>query len=332
MFIYLYKNKATGLEYVGKSARDDKRERFREHKRKTNPEKYKNNPLYQDVAIYGNEGFDYLILEDGISSPEALSIAERYHIVKRNSLYPNGYNLEYIDIDGKRIHSIGIDFSGVQQGIKRTGEYITSKYVGVFKDKKTWRTYIKKDGRDYCRTFYDELTAAKEYDKMAIHLYGDNARLNFDSSKNSSVEDINSTYKYFTEWNEASKYIGVTFNKTKQRWRATVIKNGTVLHVKYVKDEELAAEYRDAAIIHFNLNKGLNFPEKILDYQSGEYDFLFKKNKKSSKYVGVCFYKAYNKYTSNFEFLGKRYHCGYHETEEAAYNAQIKKKQEVGVI
>lgn len=331
MFIYLYKNNVSGLEYVGKSERSDKKARLREHKRSTNAENHKNNPLYQDIKLYGKENFSYTILEDGIQSEKDLTIAERYHILKRNSLYPNGYNLEYIDSDGKRIHSIGIDFSGIQQGIKKK-KGATSKYVGVFRDGETWRTYIAQDGKSFCRTFHDEIIAAKEYDKMAIYLYGNDAKLNFESSKNISMEDINNTYKYFTELNESSKYIGVVFTKSKQRWRALVSINREIYHIKYVKDEKLAAEYRDAGIVHFSLNKELNFPEKISDYKSGKYDFLFKKKAKSSKYKGVHYYKAYKKYTSKVEFNKKVYSCGYFLSEEEAYNALLTKKRELGIL
>lgn len=55
--IYLIKNKINGKSYVG-SSKDIER-RFRQHK-KAAAEK----PLYAEMAIYGLEAFDFLVLEE----------------------------------------------------------------------------------------------------------------------------------------------------------------------------------------------------------------------------------------------------------------------------
>jgi hypothetical protein len=330
MFVYLLKNKINGKEYVGKSRRSDKKQRLREHKRKTNL-KRTGGPLYEEIRLFGSENFEYSILIDNIIEEKDLNKAERELIISRNSLYPNGYNLEYISEDGSRMHVDGLGFmSYSQQGIKKK-KGATSSYSGVFSEAKKWRTYIAKNHRSYSRPFNTEVEAAREYDKMAIKLYGDGAPLNFEDSKNFPQEEIDLTFIKFTSNPYSSKYKGVSFNETKNRWRATVQINRKCVHVKYVKEEVEAARLSDMAVLYYGIDRGLNFPELRPEYEKIDLKSFFQKSKKSSKYKGVSFYKPYQKFTAHFIHDKIKYFCGYHLDEDSAFKAILNKKKEIGL-
>lgn len=57
-----------------------------------------------------------------------------------------------------------------------------SKYRGVTKEKGKWlmQVYDKSIKRNICKRFDNELDAAKEYDRLAVKLFGNKARLNFE--------------------------------------------------------------------------------------------------------------------------------------------------------
>lgn len=62
------------------------------------------------------------------------------------------------------------------QGKKRNG---VSKYVGVYKKRNKWTAEITHNYQKYrLGTFQSEIEAAKAYDRKAIELFGENARVN----------------------------------------------------------------------------------------------------------------------------------------------------------
>ena len=84
-----------------------------------------------------------------------------------------------------RENEIGHNFSAGKQG-KTKHKNKTSKYVGVFlKDKSRWCALINYRGKGiYILSISTKIAGAEEkaaraYDKMALQLYGENARLNF---------------------------------------------------------------------------------------------------------------------------------------------------------
>ena len=96
-----------------------------------------------------------------------------------------------------------------------------------------------------------------------------------------------------------------------------------------MKDEIEAAKIIDMGIIYYNLEHDLNFSELKEEYLKLNLNQFFSKKQKSSKYVGVCFYKNNNKFVAKLEINKKVYHCGYFNTEEEAYLARQSKEKEI---
>jgi hypothetical protein len=118
--------------------------------------------------------------------------------------------------------------------------------------------------------------------------------------------------------NSTSKYKGVSWNKTKEKW-ACHFKN---YNLGDFDDEVLAAKTYDCFAKHiFKEFAYLNFPnEKLLDIDV-EKEILKKKTKKySSKYKGISLYKN-KKWRARIYIEGKEKTIGYFDNEEEAYIA-----------
>ena len=137
-------------------------------------EKHDKHPAFyneRDAAIYAEYYYRRLYDNSKPNFPE---------------LSDSDLELEYQDalerLDGEQAE----ERSHSKQGLKKIKE-TTSKYVGVFKQEGTrWVARIARKRRSvYIASFsinkYDdaEILAARAYDRKALELYGDDARLNF---------------------------------------------------------------------------------------------------------------------------------------------------------
>lgn len=323
MWIYSITNNINGKEYIGKTTREDFRRRWCEHQKQAR--KNKNYPLYNSIRKYGIENFEFKPLLKCANIYE-LAEKETEFIINHNTLAPNGYNLVYFQEAQIRSSSFKEKVSKAQQGTIKRKLNRVSKYIGVGRDRKSWNCEISRNTIKYKRAFGTEEDAARNYDKMAIYLYGKDAKVNFDNRNYTEIE-LKNTFEYFNTNQTSSIYSGVHWANQKKRWRVSLLLNNKRIHIKYTKLEIDAAELFDLATLYYKTNSKLNFPEKIEQYLKIDLDKMFKKKQKSSKYKGVIFYKAYNKFSAKFELNKKTYFCGYHDTEELAYNAILEKKK-----
>ena len=99
MIIYVFTNKITGQQYVGKSINKfiDRYVGCRWWEKPSN--KY----IKHSVEKYGLENFQLSILEYGIENNNKLKELERYYIKNLNTIYPNGYN--YLEGGEEMVHT-----------------------------------------------------------------------------------------------------------------------------------------------------------------------------------------------------------------------------------
>jgi hypothetical protein len=140
---------------------------------------------------------------------------------------------------------------------------------------------------------------------------GEKAQLNFPTKKEQAVEEAKQ--QRWIKCREAgSKYRGVSWNKNKNKWTATIYSNGKKHNLGYFEDEEEAARaYDRAARAHKGEKAQLNFPA---EGESGP-------SRQSSKYRGVSWEKSHNKWIAKVQYGGKRHSLGYFEDEEEAARA-----------
>lgn len=210
--IYCIENIINNKKYIGKSIDIDRR--FYLHKRDLNKFHKHSSEHFQNAwTKYGEENFKFYILEECLF--EELNDREIYYIWFYNSVDKNfGYNIlsggnEPPNFSGKK-HSeetkekmsssaIGnqrwlgrkhseetkkrMSLSSV--GLKKKNQ--SSKYMGVSfaKRNKMWACNITYNGKlIWIGYFKDEISAAKAYDKKAVELYGETAKLNFPNDNN----------------------------------------------------------------------------------------------------------------------------------------------------
>ena len=164
----------------------------------------------------------------------------------------------------------------------------TSQYVGVHFSKagKKWVTILNHRKREYYLGYHDtEEEAALVYDKKALELYGEKAKVNFPHKRRSLLREIEmerlenpkeeererrfqkrrSIYNQgkLRDVKKTSKYVGVCLYKGSNRWRVKISHRRVLYHLGYFANEEEAARaYDKKALELYGKDAKLNFPKK----------------------------------------------------------------------
>ena len=111
----------------------------------------------------------------------------------------------------------------------------------------------------------------------------------------------------------SSEHAGVSWDKSKSKWRAQIVHNGVYTRLGYYDTEIDASNTYQSAL------------SKIKDGSFNHNDY---KPKWTSEYKGVSFHKASNKWQAHIRINGKRKHIGLFKTELKAYQTYLKAKKE----
>lgn len=201
---------------------------------------YKENRNVFDCHIRVNGKQVYLgCFDDEISAAYAYDIAVlKYH---NGGLQMNFNESERLKLKD-RVH-------------KRNGTAQTSKYIGVFYDKKykSYRTSIRVNKKlIHLGSFSDEVSAAYAYD---IYVIENNLqrKMNFSENQRISLKSsIGAKYK------PKSKYIGVSYRGRDNKWRSYIRVDGKHIELKQSNTEIEAAKIYNDYVIKNNLNRKLN--------------------------------------------------------------------------
>lgn len=140
-------------------------------------------------------------------------------IAQNNTLAPNGYNVSALSEYAPMTEETKNHISARNQGIKKGN---TSKFIGVYKEKGSFRFEIARFRKKYNKGAISEIEAAKGYDKMAISFYGDKAKTNF-PIESYTKEEIDLFHKSFfieDRTKRGSKYKYLFFDKRCSRYVA----------------------------------------------------------------------------------------------------------------
>lgn len=177
----------------------------------------------------------------------------------------------------------------------------TSIYNGVSFDKQkgVWKTSLNNNYKClFVCTFETEELAARYRDLFILNNLQDSYyKLNFEWNEK-DVEYWDLKFKSILDNKFTSKYKGVYFDQSKNRWVVGVIKNGKTVYSEYFIDEYFAARQRDLYILT-NLKKSdykLNFDwtEKDINYWKNQNKY--EGTNKTSKYMHIYFCKTNNKW------------------------------------
>jgi len=319
MHIYLITNKINGKQYVGKTVRKDPRPRWREHQKDSR--KNSSTIISRAIHKHGIKNFTFQVIET-VNDPVLLAERESFYIREYQTLTPKGYNIVLHQPYFVLPQESRDRQSSKNQGVTRSSDK-TSSYLGVYRRPSGWGIEIQKNRQSYYLTVKTEKEAAQIYDMMALHLYGEGARLNFNAS-DYSAERIEETRRRITAAKYTSIYRGVDFVTSLRCWRAVVSLPCSVKKtwVKKCQTEEEAAEAHDKAAIHFlkASSSDLNYPSKYGEYLKEDLAAFCYRPVKQTKYEGVTRHPN-GKYRAKLRKNGVHYHCGYFDTEEKAYEA-----------
>lgn len=110
--------------------------------------------------------------------------------------------------------------------------------------------------------------------------------------------------------NKTSLFTGVSFIKSKNKWSSNIHFNGKKKHLGYFTSEIEASEY---------------YQNALKSIENGT-EIKVKKHKKTSKYIGVSWYKQISKWQAQTTINGKNKFLGYFNCETAAHFAVLKEK------
>ena len=215
-----------------------------------------------------------------------------------------------------------IDLTDVptQQPILKNCRGGSSKYQGVSFHKTTnkWHAMIGISGKQYSIGYYEyEEEAAVDYARAFWKYRGEIPK----HKKKIDLTDV-PTQQPILKSNskgESSKYKGVSWNKGSNKWTAQITMNGKLHCIGlYDNEEEAAVEYARA---FWKYRGKTPKPKQPIDLTDVPKQLpILKSNGKggSSKYQGVSFQKASNKWRAMIGISGATYAIGSYDNEEEA--------------
>lgn len=151
------------------------------------------------------------------------------------------------------------------------------------------------------------------YSLVVDHINGDRSDDRVENLRIVTQRENSSTCFRSNEESFSSQYVGVHWNKEESKWRAQIVHNGVNTFLGYYDTEIEASKAYQLAL------------SKIKDGSFNTDDY---KPKWTSKYKGVCFKKANNKWVAQITINGKSKHIGYFSTEILAHEAYLKAEKE----
>lgn len=260
--IYKITNLVNGKIYIGQSK--DYKKRWNEHKCRANNKYQTNQIITKAINKYGFENFKFEIL-DSAKTPEELNNLECYYIQKLNSLTPNGYNIVAFS-DTIKITSLQKKKEMNEKSNKRKNS--TSKYFGVSYINNIWKAFVWFNSkRIHIGHFSSEEDAAKARDIEVLKPeYQGVFKLNFPELKekylNNEIvifKNINFQQGVKKQSNTSSKYVGVSFIKSTNKWRSMIYFNKNGIFLGYFDTEiEAALKYNEKSIELYGKSAKIN--------------------------------------------------------------------------
>jgi len=283
--VYKITNLINNKSYIGKTK--NLKRRILAHRYAT-PKKV--SLIHNSILKYKFDNFkvDVLFNTDDLNE---LSDKEYYYIDYYNTFVPNGYNLsrktdnkiEFEDETKKLISK------KVQRVIRKN-----KGYSGIYKTKNgKYVTAIQYRNICYDKIFDSEIEAAMNYDRVALYLFGIDARINFEELRDDYIkEDLKTFFDDFSKKRPKNSAFMFLKKYKNDRWGVNKIKKvKDKLMFSIFDTEEEAAKMIDCIIIYYGLSYPLNLPHLELskEYVNSIITDAKNKAKKTSMYKGISY-------------------------------------------
>lgn len=238
-FIYKITNTENPKVYIGRTTAENPYRRWTEHKSKARSSP--RTPIEFAIRKYGHKKFKFEVLETGAN--EFLPALETSYILSYSSIAPKGYNLEFYQpmtiLNQKTLDAISV---GNQGQNRKT--VCTSKYIGVNKWQKSFSCEIAFKRTKYKKRFPSELKCAIAYDKMALYLYGKNAKINFESKRVKwTSQKLFKFYRTFV-YKRPIEERGLFYDTERKKWLTRIFYKKKRIYVGRFSSRKLAVEER----------------------------------------------------------------------------------------
>jgi len=247
LIIYKIVNSVNGKIYVGITTRG-LNTRWQEHLQNSKTVDY---AIYRAMRKYGIAAFsiemvdeaadidDLLVKESGwIQKFDSMNPSKGYNMIRQDDhlkFFTEEVKIKIGDANRKRMAemsptekaAIYAKSSRTRQGERRKNG---AKYVGVHKNKKvnSWVSEITLGDTKFRKSFQDDFSAAEAYDRMALYIYGAEAKINFEERRSKylseDLEAFASLYASPSRKGRRSKN-GYHFNKLPNETKRDAIKS-----------------------------------------------------------------------------------------------------------
>jgi len=202
-------------------------------------------PISRAIAKYGWENFTVDVVEM-CSTEEDMNKREPLIILEHKATDPRiGYNVCSEEQDHR--YSNSEYYSKLSkhstQGRKAAASKY-SKYVGTRFWGNKWYCQCFIDGKSVSKRCKSEIAAAELYDKISMHHYGENCKLNFENLREKyKSEDLKSVFEDFIDNSHSSKETNVCYDKSRSSWLFSKVVNGKKIFKRF-DTEDQAIEYK----------------------------------------------------------------------------------------
>jgi group I intron endonuclease len=269
--IYCIENLVNNKKYIGQAANINIR--WTHHRSMLKNKNHDNQYLQNAVTKYGFENFKFWIVEECENNIVILNDKESYYIKFYNSKFDkNGYNLT----DGG---DGCIGYKHTEESNRKNSEWHKgrpNKYKGVpmseeFRRKLMGKSHVAwNKGIPMTKEAKEKLSKSKKGKKpwnLGLLMKEESKKKVSESNKgkklsNDHIEKLVAKIRGEKRINGSSKYVGVCWNKNRNKWCSYITVNKKRKHLgNYFLEEDAARAYNDAALLYFGSDAKLNVIE-----------------------------------------------------------------------